>query len=501
MNKTIINSIIPSTQINIQYKNFNKTEKMIIPDWYNKLYTNYLKGDDLETVYLTNHDFIHGTYRILKPGKYVITEDIIFNPNPNNNFKPTKYQKNDYNKLTYSLGFFAAITIESVNVIIDLNGNTIKQSKDHYFNQRFYSNIELGNSPFTPGNGPSDFGNTFVSCKNVIIDNGTLGLSSHHGIHGNNSTNLIFKNLKILDYEVGGISLNGCNKIICNDITLKNIQNINFNHRLVHLIICLPFLELLQKKDSKAFFNNKPISEYIQETKKEINLLETITRNDSKLVDGNAYGLSFNGEGPVIGDFKNKTKHYTAYNIFIYNITIESIKTNAIEVLGYTKKYPNIKNLNNLYNRPILKGPIGQVFDIKNCMDSDNKYSRNILSDIQLLLSKYNIISSIDRQIVEWAENGSSLVFNPLRVVYGIDNMNHTMKGNIGIFFSNVKDSSIQNVRIKEMVNMSKKNNYEHHGLNNYGVAIAGSENISVNNVTLDKSHSNNGKDKLLLTI
>ena len=43
-------------------------------------------------------------------------------------------------------------------------------------------------------------------------------------------------------------------------------------------------------------------------------------------------------------------------------------------------------------------------------------------------------------------------------IVYGIDNMNHTMKGNIGIFFSNVKDSYIQNVCIKEMVNMSKKN-------------------------------------------
>ena len=169
--------------------------------------------------------------------------------------------------------------------------------------------------------------------------------------------------------------------------------------------------------------------------------------------------------------------------------------------MGYRKKYPNVKNSNNLYNRPILKGPIGQVFDIKNCMDSDNRYSGNILSDIQLLLAKYNIISGIDKSIIEWCENNSSLVFNPLRVVYGIDNMNHTMKGNIGIFFSNVKDSSIQNVCIKEMVNMSKKNNYDHHGLNNYGVAIAGCENISINNVTLNKSHTKNGKDKLLLTI
>ena len=306
--KTIINSVVPSNFINTENVEYNENEKITIPEWYDNLYNSSPNDSDLKTFYLTNRDFIHGTYRILKPGKYIISEDIVFNPNPKNNFRPTKYQKNYYNKLTYSLGFFAAITIESDNVIIDLNGNTIKQSRSHYFNQRFYSNIELGSSPFTPGNGPSDFGSSFVSCKNIIVENGTLGLSSHHGIHGNNSTNLIFNNLKIIDYEVGGISLNGCNKIICDNITLKNIQKVDFNHKLVHLIICLPFLELLQKENNEATLNNKSALEYIKETKREIETLETITRNESKLVDGNAYGLSFNGEGPVIGDFKKKNK-------------------------------------------------------------------------------------------------------------------------------------------------------------------------------------------------
>ena len=41
------------------------------------------------------------------------------------------------------------------------------------------------------------------------IKNGTLGKSSHHGIHGNNMSNILIENLLIEDFEVAGIALNG----------------------------------------------------------------------------------------------------------------------------------------------------------------------------------------------------------------------------------------------------------------------------------------------------
>jgi hypothetical protein len=86
--------------------------------------------ENLSSYYsLKNKDFEKGTYRIRTPGIYILTEDIVFHPNPENDCLPTKRQQNEY-PITpgspYTLGFFAAITIETHGVIIDLNGFEIK---------------------------------------------------------------------------------------------------------------------------------------------------------------------------------------------------------------------------------------------------------------------------------------------------------------------------------------------------------------------------------------
>ena len=154
---------------------------------------------------LTQNDFTEGTVRITKPGIYILKENIIFNPNQSNDFFPRMNQLEKFpmgNSGPFHLGFFAAITVESDNVMIDLNGKTIKQSALHNIEQRFYAHIELASSPFIPNQGPGDFGKTIKIPKNVCIMNGTLGLSSHHGIHGNKMENVVIHNVVFKDFEV-----------------------------------------------------------------------------------------------------------------------------------------------------------------------------------------------------------------------------------------------------------------------------------------------------------
>ena len=67
-----------------------------------------------------------------------------------------------------------------------LNGHTIEQSAEHALMQRFFSVIELANSPFIPGVGPAQFvsggGLAYMSATNVnIFGPGVIGRSSHHG--------------------------------------------------------------------------------------------------------------------------------------------------------------------------------------------------------------------------------------------------------------------------------------------------------------------------------
>ena len=177
--------------------------------WYGKgieesiLSLNKIESNQ-DPILLNQSDFNYGTYRITSPGVYKLSEDIVFNPNPgtfdidtkiftdDNDWMPKSNQSTKFPSNPFRLGFFAAITVESNNVVIDLNGKNIIQSRAHYLQQRFYSHIELANQPFISTQGPAKFGNSFFAPTNVKIKNGYLGLSSHHGIHGNGMKNIIF---------------------------------------------------------------------------------------------------------------------------------------------------------------------------------------------------------------------------------------------------------------------------------------------------------------------
>ena len=135
---------------------------------------NFFKNYSPKVTKLSQDDFKHGTYRITKPGYYLLTENISFAPNANisqntspngrnvlHNFQPTPEQltSGEYPFHPYHLGFFAAITVEADDVVIDLNGFTLSQHPMHYLQQRFFACIELANTPFIFGQGPGNFGN------------------------------------------------------------------------------------------------------------------------------------------------------------------------------------------------------------------------------------------------------------------------------------------------------------------------------------------------------
>ena len=91
---------------------------------------------------LSQSDFLNGTYRIQAPGTYQLTEDIDFEPRPDNDHW-NQLDDPNYPINQFYLGFFAAITIESNNVVVDLNGHTLQMSKKFYLLQRFFNVIEV----------------------------------------------------------------------------------------------------------------------------------------------------------------------------------------------------------------------------------------------------------------------------------------------------------------------------------------------------------------------
>ena len=233
-----------SVQFKSQLISKNTTAiKNTIVSGYNSLLRDLtvIKSQQLKVITLTQADFKYGTVIISEDGYvhstssavikttldttgyvFKLGEDIKFDPtntDPNNvtaanvavigkpSFSHGFGSLYPFDK--FGVGFFAAISIDAENIVIDLNGHTLEQSNSHALTQRFYANIETANSPFLPHQGPHSFGSTFKPASRLMICNGTLGRSAHHGIHGNNQSHLIVKDVEFVNYEVSMSSLNG----------------------------------------------------------------------------------------------------------------------------------------------------------------------------------------------------------------------------------------------------------------------------------------------------
>jgi len=434
---------------------------------------------------LSNKDFKNGTYRIKKPGVYILSEDILFHPNPENDYQPTDAQQDEYPSSSgspYTLGFFTAITIEAHGVILDLNGYEIKQSLEHYVHQRFFSCIELASSPFFTKQGPASFTgdkDKFQNGSDILITNGKLGLSSHHAIHGNNCTNIILDNLEIYDFEICGIAINGTKHSIINNVTIRdNLKTVPLNAKYSQV----RFLRRYLKKINNIILNDDIAKKLLIKIENTINTakkaaikylkykigftnIPEIFRNTQLLSDGAVYGLVLNQNGVVVGPFlKKRDPDKGNCNIILKNITIKNIQSKPKEIIGLSKNSNNTKS----YSGAVMTGPVGDVFDILFNTDLNCNYIPNLLADAQLIIAKSDNINktntgttAISQKIIDWSEGNKTLVEGvesetPTCFVFGGDSMAHSMKGNIGLFISGGKDFYMDNICVEDIKNFSK---------------------------------------------
>lgn len=521
--KPIIKSL-PIFNVNLKER-LNSVQKELLRYFEDYRYVNleenynYLNNTPYAIIKLRQIDFDSGTVRITVPGIYVLQEDIVFNPNQSNDFMPTMNQMNKYpmgSKGPYHLGFFAAITIESDNVFLDLNNKTLRQSKLHNIEQRFYANIELASSPFIPKQGPGNFGDSIVFPKNICIANGTLGLSSHHGIHGNKMEKVVISNLTIKDFEVAGIALNGTRNSVITDITMSGTsKDIKVLSTYSSARFIRRFLKNVERVDSSRSLNlksgTKTIGNIISELEQEMlntknavinntQLPNNIFKNKTGLYDGNVYGLVLNKTGIVIHDFITTLGDESTGNrdVYLNNIVINSITSVPEEIVGVSAANPKT----GAYGKGVQVGPVGDVFQVSNVSNSDGTYKENVLSNAKLILGKYNNpkngTTNITSSIINWAEGGVTDIRNVVRnsghyFTFGEDSMAHTMKGNIGLFISSGKNITANNVTINKVVSDGMRigvdkllTTINKKGGNAFGGVITGSSDIVLSDVYIN---------------
>mmetsp|Transcript_111722 Transcript_111722/g.326705 ORF Transcript_111722/g.326705 Transcript_111722/m.326705 type:complete len:593 (-) Transcript_111722:106-1884(-) len=462
-------------------------------------------------VYLYASDFEGGTYRITEPGKYMLYQDISFEPQ-GPEVTETLFPKADSTKYPqlegYFLGFFAAIAVEADNVEIDCKGHEIKMSERFHKHQRFFSIIELGSKPFKAGQGPPQFSSYITSPgpvrapNNVHIHDCTLGLSSHHGIHGHATKGLKLANLTIHDFEVGGVSLNGASEVELNHLDVGPSLGNTFTAQLSQAIFLdhlansiLPRHDGLRDYVSSAIVKLRGEQKTAKEVFNKLRLdlrellrsgsgpLKEITGDGSLLPDGSAvYGVLLHRTGVAIGDFgacpsfETPDQHMVA-DIHIKDVQIHDLRLDAEQV---TKTVADGKQ---------FMGPAGDVFEITNVWDASHafKYVGNPLSDAQIAMGalldsvgSYQMLHpltwadakyyfgnvNIPAQVQSWAAGDLSdadTVAWADSLQVGGDNgkfqcdgdaMSHHNKGVVGMRLGFQEDVVIEDVSIKNLQNV-----------------------------------------------
>ena len=88
------------------------------------------------------------------------------------------------------------------------------------------------------------------------ICNGKLQSSSHHGIHGNLSNQVVIENLLISNFEIGAIHINGADTMIIRDIHVPNgSDDVRVNAMYSQARFLLPFLDRIIELDDGSATN------------------------------------------------------------------------------------------------------------------------------------------------------------------------------------------------------------------------------------------------------
>lgn len=440
-------------------------------------------------VHLYNSDFESGTLRLKAGGMFVLKEDILFNPNRFDDHMPTPAQT-EYADPAYRVGFFAAITVEADDVLIDLDEFSIGQSVEHALQQRIFFCIELNDQPFLSTEGPIDFGTSVVFVKNVIVRNGVLGPSSHHGIHGNGGRKIYIHDVDVIDKEVAGLAFNGFTDVVIERVVVHGMRPIPVRgtyaqsrglRQFVNIALALSAgahpVEEANLQAALIILEDLMFDVYEDIVTNELEGIDCgahpdacdLFDNPSRLPDGGSvYGILFNSLGVAVLGFGEGTVQ--ADGNVKFGADIYMLDCEFDEQIGHPVE---VISLMNMTNGAIQHGPSGGVVNILEAASGVNgDYSGTPLTDVQILLAKlvkllptsYQHIfarMSIDDGVIAWFDGLRSLydmvATGDYRYMRNGDAQAHVLKGMFGVRIERTHSVCMRGIRISDIVNLAER--------------------------------------------
>eukprot|EP01083_Nonionella_stella_P001022 2945_1 len=458
-----------------------------------------------KTIELYASDFEDGTYRITSPGNYIVMEDIVFDFNAPpkghsspNNIKDNYYWPVDPDRFPgameargpYVLGFFAGITVECSDVVLDLNGFELRMSRMFYYQQPWFSAIELASQTFLPQQGPGFFGADPQFASNVVIKNGVIGLASHAGIHGNYNTGVVIDGIHVKQFLTHGMQFNGFNDFEIKNVEIGPSTDIAYlNGNYAHMRLLLPTLAsiaqqhatdyltftgrdegvTMQQLVDKVIVQMDMILDFVlngvtYEEHEDWGEAKEMFINPSGLPYGAAlYGLFLNYPGA--GIFGWQVNDLRSGEVKLQNVNIHDLRHKGVEVVGFEE---DGRFFSNAFNAPL---PVKDLFG--DAMESFGdgfaieypQYIGSIITDIHVAMYYFGRddfdywptqpFEGMDDGLTAWAlgKNPNYIALDGSRFTFqcNMDVMFHPGKGLLGIKISGADYVQMSNVNIDNL--------------------------------------------------
>jgi len=465
--------------------------------------------------YLSQQDFLYGTYRITECGKYVLSEDISVNFNaPETKFSyeagdsPNSYNFDDFPWYpttaqqesglyfgvdafwgSYSLGFPAAITIETRHVELDLAGYTIEMDYEFYLQQRFFAIVLLSTKPFEARQGPVDFGRDDVCNRDIAIYNGVLGRSSHHGIMGSCVREVEIHDLVIRNFDTHGIQCNGCKQLTIEDVDIGP-QNVDIpvRGRYTHGRAILSRLRYLVDNygESSLQFANRETAVTVRELADRLveqldmvyyHVIDGVTfdaddaqwqaakqtfLNPTGWMDGgSSYGVLLNGYGTAVVNIGRRTTD--TFEITLRNVEIHDLAVQPYE--GFWAVTPTEKSaesaavVHGFFFETIDWNPMnGHVYEADTGIYLGDAYTDLLFASNHFFEHDFCPLGSLFFMdgLKDWAFVDGTNVFSHaigLELRCGSDIQSHSAKGAIGVRIDGVQHFTLENVYVHDVTN------------------------------------------------
>lgn len=459
------------------------------------------------TQYISQSSICFGSIQIDTPGRYILTENLVFDIPAELSTYFDEYSQN------HIFGHFAGIVINTDDVEIDLMGFTIEMSPRFYIIQRFFSLIQLNIFPFIPTVGTTQakcrhacvkpqgpiFGASicnFHYSKNIRIHNGNLGLTSHSAVHGNGNSNIVLENLHVTQFEVSAFTLNNVQGFVCSDIdieknvsppilpmfssilyarqTLKQVIRNALNMKTYTCQIHVDYIDTLVRDElpkysqldmlvssilEKLSMHNQSLDAISKHIREDVELAPFF--NQDMLSPCTVFGISATGKGASIHEFASKTINDTdtSSNVMLRNVNIRGLRARV--------------NESHVVGRLDVSSPLtliaGTVFHPSDLIDT---HMRLVLCAIEEVARGTDSLPStsttalghglhIDElsclldqsQSMEMQDVMTLLQNKGFTTKRGLDMMGHVTKGVIGIRLDNVQDALCQHVCVSALSN------------------------------------------------